>query len=350
MLVHQDLFRSPIQRTQTGIPAPAVPGPGGKAGTQQRSDDLHQLLLDSGVALAVMLVASIGLGWLAAGRVLRPLRLLNERARAISTSSLHKRLGQTGTNDELSQLAGSFDDLLERLETAFAAQRRFVANASHELRTPLTLERALLEADLTDPDATIESFRATSERLLALSHQQEQLTDALLTLASSERGLDRRDPYDLADLVNDAVATSAPELKRLRLHLDLDAEQAPSTGDPRLAERLIANLLDNAIRHNIAGGHIDIATHTSLGRSVLTVANSGTQIPPTDLDRIIQPFQQATGRRGHNGGHGLGLSIVHAIATAHNATLALHPNPQGGLQITVSFPAHSRSRDPAHVE
>ena len=173
---------------------------------RQHNDDLHQLLLDSGVALAMMAAASIGLGWLAAGRVLRPLRLLNERARAISASSLHKRLALSGPDDELSQLAGTFDDLLDRLEAAFAAQRRFVANASHELRTPLTLERALLEANLTDPDATIDSFRATSERLLALSHEQEQLTDALLTLASSERGLDRHEPFDLATLTDQALS------------------------------------------------------------------------------------------------------------------------------------------------
>ena len=180
---------------------------------RQNNEDLHQLLLDSGVALAVMAAASIGLGWLAAGRVLRPLRLLNERARAISASSLHKRLALGGPDDELSQLAGTFDELLDRLEAAFAAQRRFVANASHELRTPLTLERALLEANLTDPNATIDSFRATSERLLALSQQQEQLTDALLTLASSERGLDRHEPFDLAALTDEILHSRASELQ-----------------------------------------------------------------------------------------------------------------------------------------
>ena len=137
--------------------------------------------------------------------MLGPLRTLNERARAISASSLHKRLALTGPDDELTQLAGTFDDLLERLEAAFAAQRRFVANASHELRTPLTLERALLEANLTDPDATIDSFRSTSERLLALSQQQERLIDALLTLASSERGLERHDPFDLATLADELL-------------------------------------------------------------------------------------------------------------------------------------------------
>jgi signal transduction histidine kinase len=264
---------------------------------------------------------------------------LNERARAISATSLHKRLALGGPNDELSQLAGTFDDLLDRLEAAFAAQRRFVANASHELRTPLTLERALLEANLTDPDATIDSFRATSERLLALSQQQEQLTDALLTLASSERGLDRHEPFDLAALADEALQNRAPELQSLGLHMDATLQPAPSTGDPRLVERLIANLLDNATRHNIAAGHIQITTHDRAGRAVLAVSNSGPHIPAGELDRLLQPFQQADANRASNGGgRGLGLSIVHAIAVAHNATLALRPQPEGGLHVEVSFP------------
>ena len=307
---------------------------------RQNTEELHQLLLDSGVALAVMAAASIGLGWLAAGRVLGPLRLLNERARAISASSLHKRLALGGPDDELSQLAGTFDELLDRLEAAFAAQRRFVANASHELRTPLTLERALLEANLTDPDATIDSFRATSERLLALSQQQEQLTDALLTLASSERGLDRHEPFDLAALADEILQSRASELQRLGLHVDATLQPAPSTGDPRLVERLVANLLDNAARHNIAGGHIQIATYDSAGRAVLAVSNSGPDIPAGELDRLLQPFQQADATRTSNGsGRGLGLSIVDAIAVAHNAALTLRPQPEGGLHVEVSFPA-----------
>ncbi len=307
---------------------------------RENNHQLHQLLLDSGFALAVMAAASIGLGWLAAGRVLGPLRLLNERARAISASSLHKRLSLGGPDDELSQLAGTFDDLLDRLEAVFAAQRRFVANASHELRTPLTLERALLEASLSDPDATIDSFRATSERLLALSQQQEQLTDALLTLASSERGLDRHEPFDLATLTDEALRTHAPELQSFGLHLDAALEPAPSTGDPRLVERLLANLLENATRHNISGGRIQIGTRECAGRAVLTIGNSGPQIEATELGRLLQPFQQAhTSRANHGNGHGLGLSIVHAIATAHDATLTLRPQPEGGLQVEVSFPA-----------
>jgi signal transduction histidine kinase len=341
VLVHQDLFRSPIKRTPLNQLSRPVLSQGGKdaLAARQHNDDLHQLLLDSGVALAVMAAASVALGWLAAGRALRPLRLLNQRARAITANSLHKRLALNGPDDELSRLAGTFDDLLDRLEAAFAAQRRFVANASHELRTPLTLERALLEANLTDPDATIASFRATSERLLALSHEQEQLTDALLTLASSERGLEQHETFDLATLTDHALPTRASELHDHDLQLELILHAAQSTGDPRLVERLITNLLDNAIHHNTVGGHIRVTTHTDAGHAVLTVENSGPHIHPAELDRILQPFQQAQTRpAGHRHGHGLGLSIVHAIATAHNATLTLHANPEGGLHVQVSFP------------
>jgi signal transduction histidine kinase len=326
-----------------------VPQPGTRAGSytvhvdpglidHQHQEDLNQLLLDSGIALALMAAASIGLGWLAAGRVLRPLRLLNERARAISASSLHRRLGLTGPDDELSRLAGTFDDLLDRLEAAFAAQRRFVANASHELRTPLTLERALLEANLTDPDATIDSFRATSERLLALGQQQEQLTDALLTLASSERGLERHEPFDLAAVAGETLRSRAAELETLDLQLEASLDPAPGTGDPRLVERLVANLVDNAVRHNVPGGIVRIATGVHAGRAVLSVGNSGHRIPPAELDRILQPFQQGgESRAGHGNGHGLGLSIVNAIAAAHDATLSLRPPAEGGLEVEVGF-------------
>ncbi len=325
---------------QTGTSHVVRVAPGSIA--RQNNEELHQLLLDSGIALALMAAASIGLGWLAAGRVLGPLRLLNDRARAISASSLHRRLALGGPDDELSQLAGTFDDLLDRLEAAFAAQRRFVANASHELRTPLTLERALLEANLTDPNATIDSFRATSERLLALSQQQAQLTDALLTLASSERGLDRHEPFDLGALTGETLQNRAPELQSLGLHLDATLQPARSTGDPRLVERLVANLLDNATRHNITGGHIQISTHESAGRAVLSIENSGPHIEATDLDRILQPFQQSNTSptsHGNGDGHGLGLSIVHAVAVAHDATLELRPQSEGGLEVQVSFPA-----------
>ena len=335
LLVHHDLSvpLPPAPAPGAGqIPAKPIPAPL----LRERSNELHQLLVASGVALGVMAAVSILLGWLAAGRLLRPLRTLNERTREISASSLHKRLALTGPDDELTRLAGTFDDLLDRLEASFNAQRRFVANASHELRTPLTLERALLEANLTDPDATIDSFRSTSQRLLALGQQQEQLIDALLTLASSERGLERHDPFDLATLTNTLLSSRGPEIDRYRLHLQTTLDPASSTGDPRLIERLIANLLDNAIHHNHVDGHIQIHTRTTDGRAVLAISNTGATIPPPQLATIIQPFQRD--RANHRNGHGLGLSIVHAITNAHHAVLTLDARPGGGLEVEISFP------------
>ena len=218
--------------------------------------ELHQLLVQSGIALAIMTVASVALGWLVAGRVLRPLRAMTATTRRISERNLHERLALDGPADELKDLADTVDDLLARLETAFGSQRRFVSNAAHELRTPLTLLRALLEETLTDPDATIDSFRKTSRRLLALGREQERLIEALLTLASSERGLDHHEPINLSVIADTILLPPHAEIAHSDLRIDTDIQPAPTTGDPALAERLISNLIDNAVRHNIPGGTV----------------------------------------------------------------------------------------------
>ena len=311
------------------------------AGAQNASTAaLHQLLLQSTIALAIMAVASIWLGWLIAGRALRPLRTITNAARDISASNLHRRLALEGPDDEVRQLANTFDDLLGRLEASFDAQRQFVANASHELRTPLTLERTLVEVALADPDATIDTLRATCERVLGVGEQQERLIEALLTLSRSQRGLDRREPFDLAVIAAGILETRGPEATSRGLYIDTALNPAPAAGDERLGERLVANLLDNAARHNIPGGRIDVATTTtSDGRAVLTVLNTGPVIHPDDLDRLYQPFQRVSAdRNGDQDGLGLGLSIVHAIAAAHGATIATRARPNGGLEIAVTFP------------
>jgi signal transduction histidine kinase len=301
---------------------------------------LHQLLLQSGIALAIMAVASIWLGWLIAGRALRPLRTITNAARDISASNLHRRLALDGPDDEVRQLANTFDGLLGRLEASFDAQRQFVANASHELRTPLTLERTLVEVALADPDATIESLRTTCERVLGVGEQQERLIEALLTLSRSQRGLDRREPFDLAEVAAGILETRGPEATSRGLFVDTSLKPAPTSGDQRLGERLVANLVDNAARHNIPGGRIDVATTTNRGgRAVLTVMNTGPVIAPDDLDRLYQPFQRASAdRNGDQDGLGLGLSIVHAISAAHGATIGTRARPNGGLEIAVTFP------------
>ncbi len=296
----------------------------------------HQLLVDSAIALGIMAVLSIWLGWVIAGRALRPLRTITNAARDISASNLHRRLALEGPDDELKQLGTTFDGLLGRLEASFEAQRQFVANASHELRTPLTLERTLLEVALNDPDASVDSLRRACEHVLAVGEQQERLIEALLTLSRSQRGLDEHEEIDLA-----AVTTAASAaVDRDGLTVETTLDEARTTGDPRLVERLVANLLSNAVRHNVPGGRVTIDTHTESGRAVLTVSNTGPKIPSRDLSRLFRPFQRlTTGRAGNAGGLGLGLSIVDAIAQAHNATITTVAQPDGGLSITVAFPA-----------
>jgi signal transduction histidine kinase len=305
----------------------------------QRADDSHQLVLNSGIALAIAAVFAVLAGWLVAGRMLRPIRTITRTARRISSTSLHERLALDGPQDELKELGDTLDSLFARLEAAFEAQRHFVANASHELRTPLTAERTLLQVALDDPCTTSAAWRCTAREVLASSDEQARLIEALLTLASSESGLNEREPVDLAATVTATLAGLASETGRLGIRIDAVTETAPLDGDPLLAERLVANLLTNAIRHNLADGRVEVSTGVKDGRAVLTVTNTGPRVPPADIDRLFQPFQRLDRRRAtFKDGHGLGLSIVRAIATAHDATVAAHPRPDGGLCVLVAFP------------
>jgi signal transduction histidine kinase len=306
----------------------------------QRSGELALLLTGCGIALAIMALVSVGLGWLMAGRVLAPLRTMTTRAQRISAHNLHERLALEGHDDELRDLADTFDGLLGRLERAFEAQRRFVANASHELRTPLTLERAMVEVALADPDLDVASLRAVCERVIASGEEQERLIEALLTLARSERGIEQRDTFDLADVTGEALqALRARSTKRLpRIELSLSA--APISGDRALIERLVVNLLDNAVRHNVRGGWVRVSVSRHESRSRLRVINSGRPLTPQDISALIEPFRRAAAdRSGRHQGHGLGLSIAQAIADAHDAQARIDPGPEGGLDIEVEFAA-----------
>ena len=255
-------------------------------------DTLDQLLIESGVALGIMAVASVGLGWLMAGRVLSPLRTITAAARRISARSLHQRIGMTGPDDELKELGDTFDQLLGRLDASFRAQRQFVANASHELRTPLARQRTLLEVALRDRQATNTSLRTACERALAAGEQQERLIASLLTLARGERGLEVFEPFDLGTVVGDALAARQEEAEARGLTVTADLGTAPTLGDPRLAEQLAANLTDNAIRYNVPGGRVEITSGRRDGRPFLAVTNSGPVIPPDQLGRLFQPFQR----------------------------------------------------------
>jgi signal transduction histidine kinase len=290
------------------------------------------------VFLAAVLVA-VALGWLIAGRFLRPLRTITSAARDISASNLSRRLSITGRDDEFTELGETLDSLFGRLEASFQAQRHFVANASHELRTPLTAERTLLQLALADPDATVQTLRSTCQQVLALSDQQERLIDALLTLASSERGIEQQQPFDLAEIAGKAIMDCRQDAERRRIRIDAELHAAPATGDPQLAASLVANLIDNAIRHNLDGGSVQISTAGTDGQATLAIGNAGVVIPPGEVDRLFQPFQRlGTARVGRAGGNGLGLAIVRAIADVHGATLAAHARLDGGLDIRVSFP------------
>jgi signal transduction histidine kinase len=306
------------------------------AAKAQSAAALHQVLINSAIALAIMAVISIWLGWLVAGRALRPLRTITDTARDISARNLNRRLALTGPDDEIKELGNTFDSLLERLEASFEAQRQFVANASHELRTPLTFERALVEVALADPDASAETLRQACEQVLVVGEQQERLIEALLTLSRSQRGLERREPIDLAAVAAEALKT-APMTDH-GIVIETSLEPAPTRGDPRLVERLVANLVANALHHNVRDGRLVLTTKSDAGRAVVTVANTGPLIPANRVERLFQPFQRLGADRTDGNGVGLGLSIVAAIAAAHGATLIARPEPQGGLYIEVDFP------------
>jgi signal transduction histidine kinase len=318
-----------------------VPAPGQvRAGLTHPSPGLgaQPVVIYSAIALITTAVLSLVFGWLVAGRVLRPLRTITAAARHISASNLHERLDIEGP-EEFRELGETLDDLFGRLEASFESQRHFVANASHELRTPLTAEKTLLQVALADPDASAATLRATCEQLVELSNQQERLIAALLTLASSERGVGQREPFDLADIAGKAVAARHAEAERRGIRVDATLATAPAAGDPRLAESLVVNLLDNALRHNVAGGRVEISTARTAGRAVISVGNTGILIPSDKLGRLFEPFQQLGGERiRHTDGHGLGLTIVRAIASAHSAALSARPRPDGGLDVEVAFP------------
>jgi signal transduction histidine kinase len=308
--------------------------------------DLRQFLLGSCMTLATMVAVSVLLGWLVAGRVLRPLRTITDTTRNISENDLQQRLALPGPRDELTELGDTIDGLLERLEQAFDSQRRFVANASHELRTPLTVDRAMLQVALADPNLTLDSLRAVCGEVLEAGREQERLIDALLTLARSQRILDRTEPVDLTAVTGEALNAQQPTAAARALHVDASLGQVTVLGDARLLRQLVSNLVDNAIRHNITGGRIQVALAATGSEATLAVTNTGPPVAPDQVSRLLQPFQRGTpDRTASPDGLGLGLSIVADIVRVHGADLDVCPRPEGGLTITVTFhTGHSPGR------
>jgi signal transduction histidine kinase len=319
----------------------------GSVEAAQRAADSHRLLVTSGIALVVVTVLALVAGWFVAGRVLRPIRTITRTAQRISSTNLHERLDLSGPEDELKELGDTLDELFGRLDAAFEAQRHFVANASHELRTPLTVERTLLQVALDDPDTSLDEWRFTALEVLASSDEQTRLIEALLALASGESDLYGQQSIDLAASVVAILEDLRAAADQMGIHIDASTAPALLEGDPLLIKRLATNLVDNAIRHNVVDGHIEVVTETDDDGAVLRVTNSGRLIAAGDVDRLFQPFQRLDPRRAHySDGHGLGLSIVRAIATAHGASVIAFSMPDGGLSVKVSFPS-PQTRNPS---
>jgi len=301
----------------------------------QRALTLSHLLRYSMITLAVVVVLAAILGWVFSGRALRPVHRITTAARAASEHNLSARVAATGPRDELRELAETFDEMLGRLQAAFEGQQRFIANASHELRTPLAVMHATVDVVLDNRDSTPGDLRAMAEDIRAAVEHAEHLIGALLILARNERGLSVHEEIDLATVTEDVLDTAA--LGDRRVHATL--QPAVIRGDPVLAERLVANLVNNAVRYNLAGGDIWISTRTLAGSSQLTVANTGPVISPADTGRIFEPFQRLSDRTSHDGS-GLGLAIVASIAAIHAGGATAHPRADGGgLSVTVTIPA-----------
>jgi signal transduction histidine kinase len=313
-------------------------GPARNGFQAQQAADLHQLLIQSSIALAIMAVVSVGLGWLMAGRALRPLRAMTVTTRRISEHNLHERLALPGPDDELTDLGDTIDGLLARLEAAFDSQRRFVANASHELRTPLMLTQTLLQVALADPAISLESLRAACEEVIDVGKEEAQLIEALLTLARSQRGLEHKEPVDLAAVTSEVLHAHELAVAAKGLQVDVAVSDATIVGDARLVYSLVSNLVDNAIRHNIADGHVQVTVAASTAGATLRVTNTGPRVRPDKVDGLLQPFQRGRAdRTASPDGLGLGLSIVAAIVTAHGGDLSLLPGNPGGLDVEVHF-------------
>jgi signal transduction histidine kinase len=343
------LLRNMLQQRVTQIwyspttspdPAANVPPPPGmmirRTQAGRAANDLRDAVLDfqwvvSGITILVLTLVSVAVGWWLAGRVLSPLHQITATARRLSLSNLNERIALTGPRDELKELADTFDAMLDRLERSAESQRQFVANASHELRTPLAIQRAAIEIGLDEP--TPERLASVRQDLLTANRRTERLIDGLLTLAQGDRGLDIREPVRL-DVVVREVAAEAPTEDTA---VTLDVEPVVVIGDPVLLGRLVANLLDNAVRYNRPGGSVWVKL-TATG--TLSVCNTGTAVPEDRIGELFEPFRRLQQSRTRSAdGAGLGLSIVSSIAQAHGAFGHAHPNRDGGLTVTVQFAA-----------
>jgi signal transduction histidine kinase len=308
-----------------------------------RDNTLESLLTQGTIALIVVAAVATGFGWLLAGRALQPLHQITGTARRIASAGtggrgLHERIALRGPRDEVSELADTFDAMLERLDRSFDGQRRLVASASHELRTPLAINRSLLELAVTRPDASPD-LRRLAESLLQVNERHERLIDGLLTLADSENEVTERSPVDLAEVAEHVTEQLAAAAAEAGISVVREQAPAPTSGDPILLERLAANLVENAVRHNVPDGWLCVRTETARGWATLTVSNTGPAVPGYEVEALFQPFRRLGHERvGGGRGFGLGLSIVRAVARAHGGDAVARPRDGGGLIVTVTLP------------
>ncbi len=309
--------------------------------TLQRSIGLHRLQVYSGIALGIMAIVSVVLGWLVAGRVLEPFRTITATADRISDRNLHERLALSGPRDEPRLLAETIDRLLERLEAAFEAQRRFVANASHELRTPLAMMRTTLDVAIAKPGGVPSQMRELDAELrLDLDHC-ERLLESFLALARAQHSrVPGHDQVELEPLITDALCSSGKQIAVKRLAVETHLSPVEVAGSPMLLARMVENVIENAVRHNQPGGSIELTLATSNGQQAqLTVDSSGPLLDPSAVAQLAQPFKRlGQDRTESQNGHGLGLSIVAAVAAAHNGSLELQARPEGGLRVRITLP------------
>jgi signal transduction histidine kinase len=308
-----------------------------------RAEALRQLRVQSGIALAAMAALSAGLGWLMAGRVLKPLHQITATARRMSESRLNQRIALQGPQDEFKELADTFDEMLARLDVAFESQKRFVANASHELRTPLSIMRAELDVTLSNPEVTPAELQQMADVVRGAIERSERLIESLLLMARSESGLPERHPIDLAEVTRDVLGHFAAPADSRGVALREDLSPALVAGDAPLLEHLARNLVENALAYNHEGGWIEVSTRQSQDVAELVVTNSGPVVPAESIDALFQPFRRAASDRTTSSGSvGLGLSIVRAVARAHGGDVAAQPRTDGGLEVVVRLPTIER--------
>ncbi|TDC44224.1 HAMP domain-containing histidine kinase [Actinomadura sp. KC345] len=305
---------------------------------QEKRDVLEQLLQSSLLLMLVVGVLAVVIGYVVAGRMLRPLHRVTATARRLSESNLHERIALDGPQDEIKDLADTFDRMLDRLNRAFDSQRRFVANASHELRTPLTINRTVLEVAIASRRNPPET-KALADVLLGSTARHERLIDGLLTLARSERDLGARADTPLPEVIRSALDHLDDQASAAEVDVEATLAPAVVTGDPVLLERCAVNLLENAVKYNVREGRVQVRSGVEDGAAFLQVANTGRPVPSYEVESLFEPFRRLRGdRTGSEDGAGLGLSIVRAVVDAHGGTIETVPRPEGGLSITVRLP------------